>query len=83
MKFGAGKKPTLWNYIIVGKEKSLRKFLISLRYYSINNNKKKRAYFKGKTILFFFLRLTVLIYIRVLFPLLNFLSQLAANIFIS
>lgn len=55
MKFGAGEKPTLWNYIIVGKEKSLRKFLISLRYYSIQKKKLKNwAYFKGKTILFFF-----------------------------
>lgn len=34
MKFWAGEKPTLWNDIMVGKEKSLRKFLISLRYYS-------------------------------------------------
>lgn len=42
MKFGAGEKPTLWNYIIVGKEKSLRKFLISLRYYSIPKKKIKK-----------------------------------------
>lgn len=53
MKFGAGEKPTLWNYIIVGKEKSLRKFLISLRYYSINKKKKKRHILKVRQFFFF------------------------------